>query len=107
MVRDSIMEERGGWGRWGGSGWGLLAPQQHRLVAVAPQTAPVLLGLNTSSTYLVVTTAGVIGAFGIPILGGHNRGFLGAFLVVVALGTAELATWLIQGRFSQTANMAH
>ncbi|MGC4043272.1 MAG: MFS transporter [Armatimonas sp.] len=84
---------------WGVCGWGLLAPQQHRLVSVAPQTAPVVLGLNTSSTYLGVTTAGVIGAFGIPILGGHNLGLFGALLVLIALGTAGLATWHIEGRF--------
>jgi predicted MFS family arabinose efflux permease len=29
--------------------WGSLAPQQHRLVAVAPQSAPVVVGLNTSA----------------------------------------------------------
>jgi predicted MFS family arabinose efflux permease len=80
---------------WGACGWGLLAPQQHRLVAVAPQTAPVVLGLNTSCTYLGVTTAGVIGALGMPIFGGHNLGILGAALVIVALGFAELATWRI------------
>jgi predicted MFS family arabinose efflux permease len=56
---------------WGAVGWGLLAPQQHRLVAIAPQTAPLVLGLNTSFTYLGITTAGVIGALGIPVLGAH------------------------------------
>ena len=80
---------------WGACGWGLLAPQQHRLVAVAPQTAPVVLGLNTSCTYLGVTTAGVIGAFAIPVLGGHSLGYLGAGLVVISLVLAELATWRI------------
>lgn len=80
---------------WGACGWGLLAPQQHRLVAVAPQTAPVVLGLNTCCTYLGVTTAGVIGAFAIPVLGGHSLGYLGAGLVVISLVLAELATWRI------------
>ena len=32
---------------WGAAGWGLLVPQQYRLVALAPSIAPVLLGLNT------------------------------------------------------------
>jgi predicted MFS family arabinose efflux permease len=80
---------------WGAVGWGLLAPQQHRLVAVAPHSAPVVLGLNTSFTYLGITTAGVIGALGIPVLGAHHLGYLGAVMVVVALGIAELATWRI------------
>ena len=80
---------------WGACGWGLLAPQQHRLVAIAPQTAPVVLGLNTSCTYFGVTTAGVIGALAINVLGPHHLGYLGAVFVVVALGVAELATWRI------------
>jgi predicted MFS family arabinose efflux permease len=81
---------------WGAVGWGLLAPQQHRLVTVAPHTAPVVLGLNTSFTYLGITTAGIVGALGIPVWGAHNLGYLGAVLVVIALGTAELATWRIK-----------
>jgi predicted MFS family arabinose efflux permease len=81
---------------WGAVGWGLLAPQQHRLVAVAPHTAPVVLGLNTSFTYLGITTAGIVGALGIRVWGAHNLGYLGATLVMIALGTAELAAWRIK-----------
>jgi len=77
---------------WGAVGWGLLAPQQHRLVAVAPHTAPVVLGLNTSCTYLGVTGAGLIGALGIQTVGGHYLGYVGAVLVVISIGLAELAT---------------
>jgi predicted MFS family arabinose efflux permease len=66
---------------YGAFSWGLLAPQQRRLVAIAPQTAPVVLGLNTSCTYLGVTTAGVIGALGLPVFGAHHLGYLGAVLV--------------------------
>ena len=80
---------------YGAFSWGLLAPQQRRLVAIAPQTAPVVLGLNTSCTYLGVTTAGVIGALGIPVFGAHHLGYLGASLVAVSLGVAELASWRI------------
>lgn len=80
---------------YGAVSWGTLAPQQHRLVAVAPQTAPVVLGLNTSCTYFGVTTAGVIGALGIHAVGAHRLGYLGAVFVVIALGAAELATWRI------------
>lgn len=80
---------------YGAFSWGLLAPQQRRLVAIAPQTAPVVLGLNTSCTYLGVTTAGVIGALGIPVVGAHHLGYLGASLIAVSLGVAELASWRI------------
>jgi predicted MFS family arabinose efflux permease len=81
---------------YGAFSWGVLAPQQRRLVTIAPQTAPVALGLNTSCTYLGVTTAGIIGALGIPAVGAHHLGYLGASLVAVALGVAELASWRIR-----------
>jgi predicted MFS family arabinose efflux permease len=81
---------------YGAFSWGVLAPQQRRLVTIAPQTAPVVLGLNTSCTYLGVTTAGIIGALGIPAVGAHHLGYLGALLVAVALGVAELASWRIR-----------
>jgi predicted MFS family arabinose efflux permease len=80
---------------YGAVSWGTLAPQQHRLVSVAPQTAPVVLGLNTSCTYFGVTTAGVIGALGLNAVGAHHLGYLGAAFVLIALGVAELATWRI------------
>jgi predicted MFS family arabinose efflux permease len=80
---------------WGSVGWGLLVPQQHRLVSLAPQSAPVVLGLNTSFTYLGVTAAGLIGAVGIRTVDGHHLGLIGAILAVVSIGVAELASWRI------------
>jgi predicted MFS family arabinose efflux permease len=80
---------------YGAVSWGLLAPQQHRLVTIAPQTAPVVLGLNTSYTYLGVTVAGVIGAIGINTIGAHRLGILGASIVIVALVVAQMASWRI------------
>lgn len=88
---------------YGAVSWGALAPQQHRLVAIAPQTAPVVLGLNTSCTYFGVTTAGIIGALGINVVGAHHLGYIGAFFVVASLGIAELATW----RINVSNNAAH
>ena len=77
---------------FGAVGWGLLVPQQHRLVTLAPSTAPVVLGLNTACTYLGVTTAGVVGAIGIGIVGPHNLPFIATGLCVVALMVSELAS---------------
>jgi predicted MFS family arabinose efflux permease len=81
---------------YGAVAWGLLAPQQRRLVQVAPQTAPVVLGLNTSFTYLGVTAAGIIGALGIPVFGPHHLGYLGAGIVATSLVVAEAASWRIR-----------
>lgn len=84
---------------WGGVAWGTLAPQQHRLVAAAAHSAPVVLGLNTSGTYIGVTAAGVVGAIGIPAFGAHNLGYIGAGFVVVAIGLAELASLYIEAAY--------
>jgi DHA1 family inner membrane transport protein len=77
---------------WGACGWGVLVPQQHRLVTLAPTIAPVLIGLNTAGTYFGVTAAGVIGAAAIPIVGGHRLGFVAAVMVALAFLASELAT---------------
>ncbi len=77
---------------WGACGWGYLVPQQHRLVTVVPQTAPVVLGLNTSCSYLGVSAGGVIGAIGLQTVDAHHLGFVGAGLVVAAFLAAELAS---------------
>lgn len=89
---------------WGGVAWGSLAPQQHRLVAVAPHSAPVVLGLNTSCTYLGMTIAGVVGAVSIPVVGGHQLGYISAALIIAAACVAELASWRISA-FKRTARV--
>jgi predicted MFS family arabinose efflux permease len=76
---------------FGAVGWGLLVPQQHRLVSLAPQTAPVVLGLNTACTYLGVTTAGIVGAIGIDAVGAHNIPIIATMFCVVALMVSVLA----------------
>ena len=78
-------------GVWGVAGWGIMGPQQYRLVSLAPTTAPVVLGLNTAATYLGVTAAGVLGAAGLQVLGGHNLAFFAVTLFVVAIVTSEAA----------------
>jgi len=76
---------------WGGCGWGILVPQQHRIVTIAPTAAPILLGLNNSATFLGATAAGVIGAAGLNVVGAHNLGYVGAIFVFAALITSEIA----------------
>ncbi len=88
---------------WGALAWGLLVPQQHRRVAVATNSAPVVPGLNTSCTYLGVTAAGVIGALGLPIVGAHDLGYVGAIFIVVTFGAAEWATLKINASIKPTS----
>lgn len=75
---------------WGLAGWGLLVAQQHRLVATAPEAAPVLIGLNSSALYLAVSASGLIGAAIINALGAGWLGPVGAgFLAAALLATAR------------------
>ncbi|MEH6434733.1 MFS transporter [Massilia sp. DD77] len=80
---------------WGLCGWGLLVPQQHRLIGLAPAAAPLLIGLNSAALYVGVSTAGVIGAAGIALLDRHQVGFLAAGLVAAAVLMAALADMAI------------
>jgi DHA1 family inner membrane transport protein len=86
---------------WGGCGWGILVPQQHRLVSLAPSIAPIVVGLNTSGTYLGVTSAGLVGAGALRSLSGHELGFVGAALIVIALVVSDFANRKIS--FHRTA----
>jgi MFS transporter, DHA1 family, inner membrane transport protein len=76
---------------WGGCAWGVLVPQQFRLVTLNPSMAPILVGLNTSATYVGVSIAGIVGATAIPMIGSHNLGYLASSIVVAALVISELA----------------
>ncbi|RFU49163.1 MFS transporter [Paraburkholderia sp. DHOC27] len=80
---------------WGACAWGVLVPQQFRLASLNPPMTAVLVGLNTSGTYIGVSIAGVVGAAMIPTIGAHNLGYLAAALVVAALFVSELASWRI------------
>ena len=84
---------------WGVCGWGLLVPQQHRLITLAPAAAPLLLGLNSAALYVGVSTAGVLGATGIALFDPHQLGLMAAVLVALAL----LIAWLAARRIAAVA----
>ena len=81
---------------WGLCGWGLLVPQQHRLMSLAPAAAPLLLGLNSAALYVGVSVAGVIGGAAISVIDPHQLGLIGAALLGLALGFARLAYRLME-----------
>jgi predicted MFS family arabinose efflux permease len=76
---------------WSVCGWGLVVPQQARLIAIAPSAAPLLMGLNSAALYLGVSMAGVIGATGIAMLDRHLLGLLAAVPIAIAFMLAQLA----------------
>jgi predicted MFS family arabinose efflux permease len=80
---------------WGLCGWGLLVPQQHRLIGIAPKMAPLLMGLNSAALYFGVSASGLIGAAGITYADKHNLGLIGAAFITIAFVAAQLAHWRI------------
>ncbi|MFC0576468.1 MFS transporter [Paraburkholderia solisilvae] len=76
---------------WGACGWGVLVPQQYRIVTIAPAIAPIVIGLNNSAIFFGATAAGVIGAAGIRVFGAHALGYVAAAWVAGALSMSVLA----------------
>jgi predicted MFS family arabinose efflux permease len=74
----------------GATSWGQLSAQQHRLVSTMPTAAPIVLGLNTSATYIGVASAGVIGAASLTTVGAHNIGWVSLAFYAGALIAAEI-----------------
>jgi predicted MFS family arabinose efflux permease len=76
---------------WGLRGWGLIVPQQHRLVHIAPKVAPISLALNNTATYLGLACSGVLGGIVILFLDLHYLSLVGAGLIAIAFILAESA----------------
>jgi predicted MFS family arabinose efflux permease len=77
---------------WGLCGWGLVVPQQARLISIAPAAAPLLMGLNSAALYVGVSIAGVVGATGITLMDRHLLGLIAAVPIMLALVLAQLAS---------------
>ncbi|MFC0400199.1 MFS transporter [Paraburkholderia rhizosphaerae] len=76
---------------WGLCGWGLLVPQQHRLVALAPQAAPLVLALNNTATYTGLACSAVLGGLILLFIDRHYLSIVGAGLIAVAFILSEAA----------------
>jgi DHA1 family inner membrane transport protein len=81
---------------WGLCGWGLIVPQQHRLVKIAPQVAPLLLALNNTATYTGLACSGVLGGLALLFLDRHYLSVVGAGLIAIALVLAKAADVFIE-----------
>ena len=76
---------------WGLVGWGLIVPQQHRLVKTAPEAAPLLLALNNTATYAGLACSGLLGGIALLYVDRHYLGVVGAGLIAIALVLALAA----------------
>lgn len=83
---------------WGLFGWGFFAPQQHRLIGIAPAVAPVLLALNSSTIYVAGSAGTALGALALSMSDPRGLPILGSALMVGSLVAAESAHWLIANR---------
>ncbi len=54
---------------WGVAGFGMMVPQQSRLALLAPQSAPLLMSLNTSMLYCGMALGAVVGGAATATLG--------------------------------------
>lgn len=83
---------------WGVCGFGVLVPQQHRLISVSGAAAPLSIALNATATYLGVGLSGVIGAAGLHLVGAHRLGLISVVFLALGLCSAELAHRIIRRR---------
>ncbi|WP_394778896.1 MFS transporter [Undibacterium sp.] len=80
---------------WGVVGWGIIVPQQHRLVKIAPQSAPLLLALNNTATYGGLACSGVLGGIVLLFMDARYLSMVGAGLILIAFLFAEAAHFCI------------
>lgn len=81
---------------WGLVGWGLIVPQQHRLVNIAPQVAPLLLALNNTATYGGLACSGILGGLVLLFMDRQYLSIVGAGLIAIAFALAEAAYFFIE-----------
>jgi predicted MFS family arabinose efflux permease len=74
---------------WGASSWAQTPAQQHRLIAAAPQEAPLVIALNASGIYLGISAGTGIGSLavgqGVPALLGTGSALALASLGYIAM----------------------
>jgi len=71
---------------WGVAGFGMMAPQQARLVSIDMARAPVLLSLNSSMMYFGMALGAALGGVAVSHTGFAQLPWVGAPLALAALG---------------------
>ncbi|WP_242686999.1 MULTISPECIES: MFS transporter [unclassified Actinopolyspora] len=79
---------------WGFGGWGIMPAVQHRLIALKPAMASVVIAFNSSAMYLGMGLGGVTGG---AVVARWGWGALGPASAVVALLALLLLRWVRDG----------
>ncbi len=70
---------------WAAFGWSVMAPQQSRLLAIAPDKASVVLALNAAAIYLGAAVGSALGAWALTNFGLSSLGWAGSIAAMVAV----------------------
>jgi DHA1 family inner membrane transport protein len=81
---------------WGAASFGMMAPQQSRLAALAPREAPLLLSINTSMIYVGTAIGAAVGGAASVSIGFAKLPWVGLGAVVLAGGVL----WISRRRAS-------
>lgn len=73
---------------WGGAGWSLQVPQQHRLLSARPEQGTVLVALNGSALYLGAAVGAAVGG---PVLA-----LSGSLVLILGLAGVALAALALE-----------
>lgn len=79
---------------YGLTAFAITTPQQHRLIALVPNSASVLVSLNAGFLYLAISLSSVLGAATIRWLGSGWLSVIAAMLALCALMLSELGNRL-------------
>lgn len=82
---------------WGLHSFGTMAPQQSRLVFLAPSQAPMLMSLNSSMLYIGSALGAIVGGLAMSQVGVARLSWVGAPFVALSLLTL-LPDWMQESR---------
>ena len=83
---------------WSMAGWSFMAPQQMRLMALAPERQGVMLALNAAAIYVGAAWGGALGA---AVIAGPGTGVLG--VAAGAAGLLALGSLVVSQRLARRA----
>jgi MFS transporter, DHA1 family, inner membrane transport protein len=72
---------------FGVASWSITTPQQHRLMTLAADSAPLVISLNAAVLFLAISLAGVVGGIGAG--SPHSLPIIAAVLAAAALGLTQ------------------